>query len=398
MAHDDRYSDRDRYPTRDNDRDWRGDRSWRSEDGHGRDDDRGFFERVGDWFSGDDRDEDRSSYGRRGEQDYDRGYGRDRSDRSPGSHADYYRGGDRGQRRMGPGGGFEMREDYRRTDRYSEQGNAGRGRYADDDDRGESFGGATERAYRGGGGYGASTSNPDIGIGGLGVAPEFGDGPRFDRQDIGSVGTHGAHPVSSRFGESQRDYVGGRGVGPASGGSSSARSRAILDQAEQSRDRGHRQSRSEHDPHYSEWRRRQIESLDRDYDEYRRENASRFESEFGSWRERRGEQRQSMGRVREHMEVVGSDGQHVGTVDKVRGDRIILTKSDPNAGGHHHSIPCSWLESVDDKVTISKTAEQAMNAWRDEERNRALFERHDSGTEGPHILDRSFSGTYREEH
>src|SRR4030095_1102010 len=35
-----------------------------------------------------------------------------------------------------------------------------------------------------------------------------------------------------------------------------------------------------HDPHYSEWRRRQIEALDRDYDEYRRENQSRFENEF----------------------------------------------------------------------------------------------------------------------
>ena len=29
-----------------------------------------------------------------------------------------------------------------------------------------------------------------------------------------------------------------------------------------------------HDPHYSEWRRRQIDALDRDYDEYRRENQS----------------------------------------------------------------------------------------------------------------------------
>ena len=35
-----------------------------------------------------------------------------------------------------------------------------------------------------------------------------------------------------------------------------------------------------HDPHYSEWRRRQIDALDRDYDEYRRENQNRFENEF----------------------------------------------------------------------------------------------------------------------
>ena len=43
--------------------------------------------------------------------------------------------------------------------------------------------------------------------------------------------------------------------------------------------------------------------------------------------------------VREHMEVVGSDGEHVGTVDTLRGDRIILTKSDSDAGGVHRLCP-----------------------------------------------------------
>src|SRR3954447_12851197 len=32
--------------------------------------------------------------------------------------------------------------------------------------------------------------------------------------------------------------------------------------------------------------------------------------------------------IQEHMEIKGSDGQHVGTVDNVEGDRIKLTKSD----------------------------------------------------------------------
>ena len=36
-----------------------------------------------------------------------------------------------------------------------------------------------------------------------------------------------------------------------------------------------------------------------------------------------------------------------------------------------------------------------MAGWRDEDRGRALFEREDQGSEGPHILDRSFEGTYR---
>ena len=32
--------------------------------------------------------------------------------------------------------------------------------------------------------------------------------------------------------------------------------------------------------------------------------------------------------IREHMEVIGADGAHVGTVDCVKGDRIVLTKLD----------------------------------------------------------------------
>ena len=149
-----------------------------------------------------------------------------------------------------------------------------------------------------------------------------------------------------------------------------------------------------HDPHYSEWRQRQIEDLDRDYEEYRREHQSKFESEFGSWRSKRQGQRQALNRAAEHMEVVGSDGSHVGTVDKVAGDRIVLTRSDENAGGVHHWVPCGWVETVDERVTLNRTSEQAMDEWRSEERSRALFEREESGSDGPRMLDRSFSGTY----
>ena len=151
------------------------------------------------------------------------------------------------------------------------------------------------------------------------------------------------------------------------------------------------------DPHYSEWRNRQIAQLDRDYAEYRRENQSRFDSEFGAWRGRRGEQREAVGRVREQMEVTGADGGHVGTVDKVRGERIVLTKSDPDAGGVHHSIPCGWIGHVDDKVVLNIDAKEAKKRWQDENRSRALFERERDDDGGPRVLNRSFSGTYPDE-
>jgi len=156
------------------------------------------------------------------------------------------------------------------------------------------------------------------------------------------------------------------------------------------------------DPHgYHSWRSQQIDSFDRDYDEYRRENQSRFASEFSAWRDTRQTQRNSLRQAKEHQEVLGSDGQHVGTVDHVRGDRILLTKTDKDAGGHHHSIPSSWIQTVDDKVHLSRTADQAQQAWRDEETNRGLFGGSEQsgrddhqGERGAPDLNRSFSGTY----
>ncbi|WP_424139467.1 DUF2171 domain-containing protein [Roseomonas chloroacetimidivorans] len=66
-------------------------------------------------------------------------------------------------------------------------------------------------------------------------------------------------------------------------------------------------------------------------------------------------------KIREHMEVVGSDGQHVGTVDEVEGDRIKLTKADDpdGSGQHHHYLPVSSIDTVDDKVHLNMPADRA---------------------------------------
>ena len=140
---------------------------------------------------------------------------------------------------------------------------------------------------------------------------------------------------------------------------------------------------STHD--YHSWRDRQMETRDRDYHDYRKERQSAFEKDFGTWRENRQSQRNSLQQVREHMDVVGSDGEHVGTVDHVRGDHIKLTRGDSAAGGHHHSIPCAWINSVDTKVTLNRTAADTKKGWQESAEDR---------DEGAHILNRSFSGTY----
>ena len=337
--------------------------SWRDRDdrerfygrgGYGRGDygrdDRGFFERAGDevrsWFGDEEAERRREADERRWERE------RAMSGRRDFAHGETASGG----------WGNQRGESWHR-DRPGEP----------------DFEAGSE--WRGGGGDIFGDDRLQGGTSGFGGYPDHGR--RFDRIDAGSVGTHGAHPMSAPVGGA---YGAGYGA-TAYGYGSSARMAAM------SGGRG----AGLHDPHYSEWRSRQIEELDRDYDEYRREHQSRFEREFGDWRSKRQGQRQLLGRVTEHMEVAGSDGETLGIVDKVRGDRIILTKSSDEAGGVHRSIPCSWVESVEDKVLLNRGAEEARNEWRSEESSRALFEREEQGSEGPHMLNRAFSGTYPEE-
>ena len=61
--------------------------------------------------------------------------------------------------------------------------------------------------------------------------------------------------------------------------------------------------------------------------------------------------------IREHMEVIGADGVHVGTVDKIEGSRIKLTRKDSGEGshkGHHHYIDRGLVAGVEgNKVRLS---------------------------------------------
>jgi hypothetical protein len=70
--------------------------------------------------------------------------------------------------------------------------------------------------------------------------------------------------------------------------------------------------------------------------------------------------------IMEHMEVVGSDGGHVGRVDHVMGDEIELTKLDLASGLKHHLIPISWVDHVEnDTLKLSLTKDAAKAAWRE---------------------------------
>ena len=64
--------------------------------------------------------------------------------------------------------------------------------------------------------------------------------------------------------------------------------------------------------------------------------------------------------IKEHAQVVGADGVHVGIVDHVQGDRIKLTKQD-SIDQRHHYIPSSLVAEIEDGVVrLSANADVAI--------------------------------------
>ncbi len=73
--------------------------------------------------------------------------------------------------------------------------------------------------------------------------------------------------------------------------------------------------------------------------------------------------------IKPHMTVIGADGVHIGTVDKVEGERIKLTKDDSPAtrdgqGARHHYLPAGLVATIEgDTVRLSATAQNAADLF-----------------------------------
>jgi hypothetical protein len=338
----------DRYESR-RDRDWRGSSDYE----RGRRDERGFFERAGDeiasWFGDDDaerrrREDERMNRGSGWNRDRDAG--RERS----GSRPMNWTSGDRDYR--------SGRSGYAGYDRDT----SARGGFAGDSN--PDYMSPTGPSFGYGGTYGAGTSS-GYGSGGF--------GREYERSD------RGYRPMAGDYGRSDSPWARDDYRRTSFAGSS-----------------------RDNDRHYHEWRQRQLDELDRDYDQYCRERQNRFESDFGTWREGRMSKRRHLGLIREHMDVVGSDGETVGKVDCVKGDHIVLTKSDSD-DNRHHRVDCSMIQSIEgDQVRLEVPAEEAKSRFESSD-ERGFFGRdndrereRDRGPDHEANLERSFSGTYDE--
>jgi hypothetical protein len=76
--------------------------------------------------------------------------------------------------------------------------------------------------------------------------------------------------------------------------------------------------------------------------------------------------------IKDHAEVIGADGVHLGTVDHLDGDRIKLSKADsPQFEGHgakHHWIPLGLVAEVEDgTVRLSANADVAFDLFEEAE-------------------------------
>lgn len=68
-----------------------------------------------------------------------------------------------------------------------------------------------------------------------------------------------------------------------------------------------------------------------------------------------------LSQITEHMNVIGADGVHVGTVDKVEGGRIKLTKDSSTHTDHHHYISGGLVAEVEgNDVRLSATGANAV--------------------------------------
>jgi|SoiMethySBSTD1v2_1073268.scaffolds.fasta_scaffold126789_3 hypothetical protein len=58
------------------------------------------------------------------------------------------------------------------------------------------------------------------------------------------------------------------------------------------------------------------------------------------------------------MEVKGSDGAHIGTVDRVEGDRIKLANLDPASGGTHQYMDLAQVKEIKDGCVVASKSAQ----------------------------------------
>ena len=79
-----------------------------------------------------------------------------------------------------------------------------------------------------------------------------------------------------------------------------------------------------------------------------------------------------LGQIRENLMVHakgegsmnGAQGEHIGTVDHLEGERFIKLNRQDSIDGQHHWIPVDWVENIDDQaVYLKMSKKECVEQW-----------------------------------
>jgi len=64
--------------------------------------------------------------------------------------------------------------------------------------------------------------------------------------------------------------------------------------------------------------------------------------------------------IQKHMTVVSSRNEPLGSVDHIQGSSVKLVR---DVLGQHHFVPISWIERIDDKIHLKRSAQEVERLW-----------------------------------
>ena len=64
--------------------------------------------------------------------------------------------------------------------------------------------------------------------------------------------------------------------------------------------------------------------------------------------------------IQKHMDVVSSRNEPLGSVDHIQGSSVKLVR---DVLGQHHFVPIAWIASIDNKIHLTRSAEEVERLW-----------------------------------
>lgn len=65
-------------------------------------------------------------------------------------------------------------------------------------------------------------------------------------------------------------------------------------------------------------------------------------------------------KIQKHMDVVSSKHEPLGVVDHVAGTDLKLSR---DVVGQHHFVPLTWIDYIDEKIHLKRSAKDVERLW-----------------------------------